>query len=57
MATKKQRVRAEVVLAKKAAPLGAGRTARLTAIKQKYEISENVLRKWCLNSGGADYWN
>ena len=54
--TKKQRVRAEVAYIKRTIVLGAARTTALDLVKQKYELAEDHLRKWCLGVGGCDYW-
>ena len=55
--TRRQRIIKDVVFIKKNNVLGAGRTAALTALMNKYDITIGRLRALCLHTSGADYWN
>ena len=55
--TRKQRILKDVRYIKENNPLGAGRTAALDTLRQKYEISAERLRAMCLHQTGCDYWN
>ena len=55
--TKRQRIVKEVKYIKENNPLGAGRTAALDTLRQKYEIYAERLRAMCLHVQGCDYWN
>jgi hypothetical protein len=54
--TRTQRIRNEIMLAKKAHPLGVDRTAHVAAIKKRYHLTDGGLRKLCLNVAGCAYW-
>ena len=54
--TRRQRVLDEVKKIVRNNALGAGRTAALDAMQQKYEVSDGRLKAWCIFVQGADYW-
>ena len=54
--TRKQRVRAEVAYIKRTEALGAGRTTELDNLRAVYNLSPEMLKRWCVGVGGCDYW-